>query len=861
MDADGLRSTFTRFFAARAHEVVPSSSLIPQHPRAPLFTNAGMNQFIPYYLGEEIPAYPRATTVQKCVRIRGKHDDIDLIGRTTRHLSFFEMLGNFSFGDYFKADAIPYGWELLTGDLGLDGDRLWVTVYEDDDEAFEIWRDAVGFPAERIQRAGDDNFWEMGETGPCGPCSEIHIDRGPEWGDDGGPVGGDPERFCELWNLVFPQYDRQADGTLAPLPKPSIDTGAGLERMLMILEGVHSVWETSAIRPVIARAEALVARAYGAEPEVDVILRVLADHGRCMTMLVTDGVLPSNDGRGYVLRRIIRRAVLAARRLGVEGLVTPELAAASVAVLGDAYPKARQDLATVQAVLEREESGFDRTLRTGLSLLEEALADTRAEGRSVLPGDVAFRLHDTHGFPVELTTELAAEAGLGVDRDRFEEGMAAQRARARAAARTPAAADEAEYRRILDTDGATLFVGRQPADYAVPARVVAVLAGSEPGSAELFLDRSPFYAEGGGQVGDTGSIVTESGRADVLDTVPALPGLHAHRARVTGEIFAGQDALATIDGPRRESTRRNHTGTHLLHAALRSVLGDHVHQQGSSVAPDRLRFDFSHPAAPRPEELAAVTEIANADVLTNDPVETVETSRRDAEAMGALSFFGDKYGEVVRVVRAGPHSLEFCGGTHVDALGMIGPISIVSEGSIGANTRRIWALTGQANLERARRREELVEEAANLLKVEPEGIVEALQRVLDRQRATDKELGRLRRDAIEAEAAQLAAGAEDGVVVARRDDRSAEELRSLVQTVRGRDGVRAAVVAGTPDGEKVTLAVATGGDPDAAALAKDVAKVVGGGGGGSPEVAVAGGRDPSRIADALTEARRRLTRG
>jgi len=861
MDANELRSAFTRFFAARGHEVVPSASLIPHHPRAPLFTNAGMNQFIPYYLGEEVPPYPRATSVQKCVRIRGKHDDIELIGRTTRHLTFFEMLGNFSFGDYFKTEAITWAWEFVTGDLGLDPDRLWATVHTSDDESAAIWRDLVGLPGGRIQRLGEDNFWEMGETGPCGPSSEIHYDRGPVWGDDGGPAVGGGERFVELWNLVFTQYDRQADGSLTPLPRPNIDTGAGLERMLTIVQDVPSIWETDVLRPEIARAEALTGRRYGDDDEVDVALRVLADHGRCVTMLVADGVLPSNDGRGYVLRRVTRRAVLTARRLGVDSLVTPALAEATVAVMGQAYPKAAEDLGTITAVLEREEKGFDRTLRTGLAMLDEALAEAKADGLGTLPGEVAFRLHDTHGFPIELTTELVGEAGVKVDRAGFDERMAEQRARARQSARVPPAAEEGAYRELLDADGPTTFVGRSPDAYAVPTRVVGVLAGEEPGTAEVFLDRSPFYAEGGGQVGDTGTIVTETGRAEVYDTMAPLAGLHAHRARVTGELFAGQDALAAIDGPRRESTRRNHTGTHLLHAALRTVLGEHVRQQGSLVTPDRLRFDFSHPGAPSSEELAAVAQMANADVLTDDRVETVEASRPEAEAMGAVAFFEDKYGDVVRVVRAGPHSLEFCGGTHVDALGMIGPIAIVSEGSIGSNTRRVFAVTGLSTVERARRREAVVTEAAALLKVEPDGVIDALGRLLERQRAADKELARLRSSAVEAEAARLASGAEDGVVVARLDGRAAEELRTVAQAALRRDGVRAAVVGGSPDGQKVAIAVATGGEPNAGELVKRVAAVVGGGGGGSAEVAVAGGRDPAQLDEALAEARRALLGG
>ncbi len=851
MDANQLRAAFTGYFASRGHEVVPSASLIPHDPTV-LFTIAGMVPFKPYFVGDESSPWPRATSVQKCFRAL----DIDLIGTTTRHCTFFEMLGNFSFGDYFKADAIPFAWGLVTDVLGMEADRLWITVHESDDDAAEIWRDAIGVPADRIQRMGEDNWWGMGETGPCGPCSEIYFDKGDAYGAPGGPAHGGSERFVEIWNLVFMQFNRAADGTLHDLPRKSIDTGAGLERILPILQGTDSVFATDVLAPLVAAAEELTGVRYGADDRSDVALRVLADHGRAMTMLVADGVIPSNDGRGYVLRRVIRRAVLAARRLGATGLVTAGLAEESARVMGEAYPTLPESLEVVQTVLEREETGFDRTLRTGLTLIEGALDEIDAGG--TLAGDVAFRLHDTHGFPIELTEELATEAGVTVDRQGYDERMAEQRARARQAAKIPPAADEGAYRGLLEDEGPTTFVGRSPDLYAVPARVVGVLAGSEPGTAEIFLDRSPFYAEGGGQVGDTGTIVTETGRADVYETVPALPGLSAHRAKVTGDLFVDQDALATIDGPRREALRRNHTGTHLLHAALRTVLGDHVRQQGSLVAPDRLRFDFAHHSAPTGDQLDEVTERANADVLTDDPVETTEAGRAEAEAMGAVAFFGDKYGDVVRVVRAGPHSLEFCGGTHVDALGMIGPIAIVSEGSIGSNTRRIEAVTGLATVERARRREALVQEAATLLKVEPDGVVDALQRLLDRQRSSEKELARLKSAAVDADAAELAATAEDGIVVGRRDGRAAEELRALAQAVRRRDGVRAAVVGGTADGAKVAIAIATGGEPDAGALVKQVGKIVQGGGGGSPDVAVAGGRDASRLDDALTEARRVL---
>jgi len=819
-----------------------------------MFTIAGMIPFKPYFTGENQAPWPRATAVQKCFRTV----DIDNVGVSPRHDTFFEMLGNFSFGDYFKETAIPYAWEFVTETLGIDPDRLWVTVHESDDEAVGLWLEATSVRPDRIQRLGDaDNFWSMGDTGPCGPSSEIYFDRMTGDGEAGGPQVGPEDRYVELWNLVFMQYNRQADGTLIDLPKKSIDTGMGLERTLAAVQGVETVFDTDVFGPLVETAEGLLRVRYGAALDTDIAIRRLADHGRAMTMLIADGVLPSNDGRGYVLRRLIRRAVLAARRLDVDEQVTPPLAETTVEHMKAAYPNLPDRLDLAVSVLSREEAAFDRTLKSGLGLLQEALESAKGSGRDRLDGDVAFRLHDTHGFPIELTEELAEEAGIDVDRAVFDTAMAEQRDRARRAARSPAAADESAYHDIVESSGETAFVGRSPDSYSVPARIVGVLAGEKPGTAEIFLDRSPFYAEGGGQVGDTGSIVTETGRADVFDTVAPLPGLHAHRATVTGEIFVGQDALATIEVARRESTRRNHTGTHLLHAALRDVLGDHVHQQGSHVGPDRLRFDFSHHQAPAPEELAAVIEMANRDVLRDDEVQTVETTLADAEAQGAMAFFGDKYGDVVRMVRAGPHSLELCGGTHVHALGQIGPISILSEGSIGANTRRIEAVTGEAALGRSVTRERQLQEVARLLRTEPEQVIDALERLIKNQRDAERELQGLRRSALTQEAATLAQAVEDGVVVVRRDGLGADELRALAQALVERDGIRAAVV-GAVAGDKVAIAAATGGEPDAGALVKELGGLIGGSGGGSPALAFAGGRDPSRLDEALAAAHRAL---
>ncbi len=861
-DADDLRAAFTRFFTERGHAAVPSASLIPHDPSV-LFTIAGMVPFKPFFLGDEVPPWPRATTVQKCFRTV----DIDVVGTTLRHCTFFEMLGNFSFGDYFKSKAVPYAWELVTEVLAIDGDRLWITVHDSDDETEQIWRDSVGVPAERIQRLGEDNFWKMGDTGPCGPSSEIFFDKGAAYGADGGPAFGGSERFVEIWNLVFMQYNRSADGTTEDLPRPSIDTGAGLERILPVLQGVDSIFATDLFLPMIETAQSMTGHTYGEDERVDVGLRILADHGRAMSMLVSDGVLPANEGRGYVLRRIIRRAVRRARQLGVDGPCTPRLVDAAVGTLGAAYPAMAEQHRLITDVVAREEEGFLRTLATGSNILDEQLAS----GVESVSGEVAFRLHDTYGFPVELTVEIAEEAGLTVDLEGFEAAMDHQRNQARAAARAGnAMAGEQAYRSVLDLEGQTVFVGQQPGGYSAPARVVAVLTDLDPdhaGQAEIFLDRTPFYAESGGQMGDTGTIVTETGSALVYDTASALPGLTSHRAALTGEVFAGQDALATIDGQRRDALRRNHTGTHLLHAALRSVLGDQVRQQGSLVAPDRLRFDFSHHGGVTAEQLAKVSAMANADVLTDAEVVVEETSKAQAEAMGALAFFGDKYGERVRVVRAGPHSVELCGGTHVAALGMIGPITVVSESSIGSNTRRLEAVTGMGAIERIAVRDGLLAEAAALLRTEPEHIPEAIDRLLERQRAAEKALEQARGREMQAEAASLVAAAEQGVVVARRDGLAADLLRELAQSVRNAGGLRAVVLGGCPDGERAALAVAAdrsgvhaagGVQVHAGELVKRVAPLLGGGGGGSPEVAVAGGKDPSGIDRALDEARRAL---
>ena len=828
--------------------------LIPHHPAAPMFANAGMNQFLPIILGEEpVPDPPRATSVQKCLRVKGKHDDIANVGVTFGHLTFFEMLGNFSFGDYFKAEIIPWAWELLTEVLKIDGDRLWATVHDSDDEAAAIWRDSVGLPADRIQRMGADNFWEMGETGPCGPCSEIYYDKGEAFGDPGGPAVGSEARFLEIWNLVFMQYNRNADGTLEPLPLRIIDTGAGLERMLTVLQGVNSVFETDELARLVTAAEQATGRRLGDDPKADVSLRVLADHARTFTFMVADGQTPSNEDRGYVLRRIIRRAVRHAFGLGAEGRVLPAMVEAVVDVMGDAYPELRGAKADIAGVIGREEERFHRTLRSGSAILDEELGKAAADG-GILPGAVAFRLHDTYGFPLELTLEVAEERGMSVDRAGFEAAMENQRRLGQQAAKTGVPTDaesqRAAYKSLLDAGGPVQFLGYEQVE--ATATVRAVIGN------EIFLDRTPFYAEGGGQVGDTGTIVSATGTAEVLDTTYALPGLHRHTVRmVEGEITPGQEVTASVDTQRREDIRRNHTGTHLLHWALREVLGSHVKQAGSLVAPDRLRFDFSHYEAVTPAQLQAVEDLANHQVIANEPVKAFEVSKAEAERLGAIAFFGEKYGDVVRVVQAGPRSVELCGGTHVHALGTIGPIKITSESSIGANLRRIEAVTGVASLDHIRSEEHTLTRTATLLRVSPPEVPQRVEKLLDEQRSLADEIKALRRQGAGGRAKELAAGAVDGVVVARIDGTTRDELKDMALAVRDQPGIRAVVVGGTPDSGGVALvsAVAKGSGLDASRLIADAARAVGGGGGRGADVAIAGGRDPSRLDEALDLAR------
>jgi alanyl-tRNA synthetase len=861
--ADELRRAFLDFFEERGHRIVPSASLIPHDPTV-LFTNAGMIPFKPYFLGAEAPPYPRAASVQKCVRAGGKHNDLEEVGRTNRHLTFFEMLGNFSFGDYFKLQVIPWAWELVTDVFGLDPDRLWVTIHESDDEADEIWRDTVGVPRDRIQRLGDDNFWRMADTGPCGPSSEIFLDLGADHGEAGGPAHGSNNRYLEFWNLVFMQYDAQPDGELVPLPKPGVDTGAGLERTLAVLQGADSVFDIDSFRPLLRAAEQVTGTRYeGGAGDHDVPLRILAEHGRAMTFIVGDGVVPSNEQRGYVLRRLIRRAVRQGYLLGVRDALTPPLVAATVEAMRDAYPELVGKQNEITTIVHREEERFGETLERGLQLLDELLAG------GDIGGDDAFYLHDTLGFPIDLTREIAEERARAVDIAGFEARMTEQRTRAKEAQRTAAPADvAAELRDVLDARGPTEFTGRQ--EYVTPGadvlallvdghRVETAAVGDE---VDVVLDRTPFYAEGGGQVGDTGTVATPDGRArlTVSDTQYLLPGLVGHRATVTaGVVAVGDEVTATIDAERRDAIRRNHTATHVLHWALREVLGPHVKQAGSLVAPDRLRFDFQHYEAVTPAQLDEIETAANAEIITDAPVRHYETTREHAESVGAIAFFGEKYGDLVRVLEAGDHSVELCGGTHVHALGFIGPIKITSESSIGANLRRIEAVTGEAALARIHDEEVRMRQAAATLRVTPEEVPERVEQLVAQVKALNQELGAARQQQTGTLAAELAGAALDGVVVAQRDGLAPDELKSLAASTRDRLDSGVVVVLGA-NGEKAGIAVAVTSDlvaagVSAADIARPAAQALGGGTAKNPELVVGGGPNADALPEAIALAR------
>ncbi|MDF1597652.1 MAG: alanine--tRNA ligase [Acidimicrobiia bacterium] len=850
MNSNEIRRSFLSFFEERDHVVRPSASLIPVDPTL-LLTSAGMVPFKPYFLGEETPPYLRAASIQKCARTT----DIDIIGTTTRHFSFFEMLGNFSFGDYFKERAIPWSYELVTEVFGIDPERLWFTVYDTDDEAARIWIDQVGVPSDRVQRGGKDNFWQMGVPGPCGPSSEIFVDRGERWGEPGGPIGGGEERFVEIWNLVFMQnVQDEPYHVIGDLPAKSIDTGMGLDRMAMVLQGADTVFDTDIVRPLLGAGAAACRATYGTDELTDVSLRVLADHGRAVTFLIADGVVPSNEGRGYVLRRLLRRAVRHAWQLGSENLVTPQLVSTTVEIMGEAYPTLVDQQDFILDIVSREEGRFRKTLESGHNLLDTELAGL-GEG-SELEGGVAFKLHDTYGFPIELTKEIAAERGYAVDESGFDAAMKQQRERARAAWKGgEEAAAEDLYRRILDDVGLTAFLGYELE--AADGRILAILRHGEPvdradqgDEVELFLDRTPFYAEAGGQVGDVGRVGTETGVLSVGDVQHAVQGLYAHRGKIaSGFLQVGQDVETAIDSPRREKIRKSHTGTHILHWALRDVVGDHVKQAGSLVEAGRLRFDVNHFAALTEEQLTEVERLANEKIIANSAVQTVESTKDEAQAMGAIAFFGDKYGDTVRVVKVGEFSTEFCGGTHTRAAGQVGPLIVTGESSIGSNMRRVEALTGTSAYAHLVGVRDSLTTSGRLLRSTPSEVPVRVQQLIERNKELESEVARMA-DRVRSDLAGDAAAAAEKVgdaafVVLDHRDMPPDAMRALAIQARDRLGSGVVIVGSVNEG-KGALVAAVSSDLvarglSAAELIAPAARLLGGGGSRDPELAQAGG--------------------
>lgn len=865
-----IRERFLRFFERNDHTVVASSSLVPAGDPTLLFTNAGMVPFKGVFLGTDPRPYRRAASIQKCLRVSGKHNDLENVGRTARHHTFFEMLGNFSFGDYFKEGAIEYGWAFLTRELELPADRLWATIYKDDDAAGELWRQLTGLPSDRIVRLGEkDNFWAMGETGPCGPCSELIFDQGPTIGC-GRPtcnIECGCDRYLELWNLVFMQYNRDASGTLTPLPKPSIDTGAGLERMAAVCQGVRSNFESDLIRPLIAAVEELAQKRYGEDEKDDVSMRVIADHARAVTFALTDGVLPSNEGRGYVLRRILRRALRHGRLLGLH---EPFLASATdkvIDLMADAYPELPASRAHVERLAWIEEDRFGIVLREALPRLHDLIEQIKSPTaeQAILPGSQLFELYDTYGVPRDLIDEIAAEQSVGCDWDGFETELKRQREMSRAHLKAFGDVQGvADAFHDLARAKRTLFVGYERLD--LEASVVAVIVGGKQvdrisvgQEGEVVLDQTPFYAESGGQVGDTGYLRGEAVLAEVLDTKRPLAGVIVHRVIVRrGELKNSQRLLASVEADRRSTTVKNHTATHLLHAALRQILGDHVRQEGSLVAPDRLRFDFRHYGPVSAAEITQIEAMVNTKLWTNLPVVVEEMRLDEALAKGALAFFGDKYGDEVRVVSVADFSVELCGGTHTKATGEIGLLKIAHETGVAAGIRRIEALTGPGAFQQLKREGEALRESADRLKSKPLEVPEKVDRLFDSARAFEREVQRLRAKlgaelveelltkAIRVSGVTVVAG-----LAERCDQRT---LRELVDRLKTRIDSGVIVLATSLDGRVGWVAAVT---PDltsrlhAGKLVKEVASITGGSGGGRADLAEAGGKNPNELDRAL----------
>ncbi|MFZ5562176.1 MAG: alanine--tRNA ligase [Pseudomonadota bacterium] len=868
MKSAAIREAFLRFFEEKGHTRVASSSLIPANDPTLLFTNAGMNQFKDCFLGLDRRAYTRAVSAQKCVRAGGKHNDLENVGYTARHHTFFEMLGNFSFGDYFKNDAIAYAWEFLTSPkwLSIPPERLWVTVYATDDEAYAIWKDVVGVPAERIIRIGDnkgaryasDNFWAMGDTGPCGPCTEIFYDHGPEVA--GGPPGSpheDGDRYIEIWNNVFMQFNRTADGVLHPLPAPSVDTGMGLERISAVMQHVHSNYEIDLFQMLLKAA----ADAIGCSNESQASLKVVADHIRSCSFLIADGVLPSNEGRGYVLRRIIRRACRHGNKLGAAGPFFHKIVAALAAEMGDAYPELRAQQAHVERTLKGEEEQFAKTLEQGLKILEQDLAGL--EG-TLIPGEIVFLLYDTYGFPVDLTADIARERNLLVDEAGFEKAMAAQRERSRASS-----AFALDYNTLIKVDGDTVFTGYDGTTGA--GRVVAIFKGAdqveslrEGEQGVVVLDATPFYGESGGQTGDAGYLTAGTHRFEVRETTRA-GGAHLHHGLVTsGTLRVGDHVDAEVHADLREATRRNHSATHLMHAALRQVLGNHVQQKGSLVCADHLRFDFSYPEPIGPEKLADIERRVNAQIIGNHPVLTEVMAIDAAREKGAMALFGEKYGDTVRVLSMGEpgFSVELCGGTHVSRTGDIGLFKITSEGGVAAGVRRVEAKTGMEALSHVAKERAALADIASMVRAPVAQAAEKVRALAERNRELEKELERLKM--------KLAASAGDDlaneavtvgdikVLAARVEGAEPKTLRDTMDQLRNKLGSSVVVLATVAE-DKVSLVAGVSADLTAKVKAGELvgylAQQVGGKGGGRPDMAQAGGTDVSKLADALASVR------
>ncbi len=867
MKSEEIKALFLDFFAERGHRVVKSASLIPDDPTL-LLTGAGMVPFKPYFLGEAKAESNRATSAQKCVRTT----DIDRVGRTARHLTFFEMLGNFSFGDYYKREAIPWAWEFLTVNLRLDPERLWCSVFEDDDEAYDIWKDVVGVREERIVRLGAaDNFWDMGVTGPCGPCSEILYDQGPEFGCERPDCGieCDCDRYLELWNLVFMQYDRDGTGALNPLPKKNIDTGLGLERIASVLQGVRNNFETDNLRAIIDRMADIAGTAYGKDDRTDVSLKIVSDHCRAMTFMINDGVLPSNEERGYILRRIIRRAVRHGRLLGVEQPFLADLCELTADLMSPGYPELKENLVFILSIARSEEDRFSKTLRQGMNYLEEAMAGVEDPEKQYIPGKDVFYLHDTLGFPLELTREIAEEKGIRLDEEDFERLMLEQKERARTsrAEETFATPELEVYREILDAFGETAFKGYEGMEEKAEIKALvgeghALPRLSEGDEGEVILDSTPFYGEMGGQVGDTGIIEGDGFRFEVTDAQIPIPGLTVHRGKVTrGVVEAGIAVTASVDRERRLDIMRNHTATHLVHWALREVLGEHARQSGSLVEPDRFRFDFTHFGPVTPEELARIEELVNGQILEDHPVRAFVTTFDYAKNLGAIALFGEKYRELVRVVEVDDLSRELCGGTHSPRTGIIGSMVILSESGIGANMRRLEAITGRAAYRYRKDLERQLAEVAGLLKATPKQVVARVERLLQTNRDLEHELSQYGRTEMAGEAERLAEQGslrrlpDANILVGTVEEKDVARMRELAELVRERLKPAVVGIVSESDG-KANLVVAVSPElvkrgVKAGNLVKEASRMLGGGGGGKPDMAVGGGPDAAGRAAAL----------